>query len=199
MRATKYALTLCMTFLAVGASSRTSRRVLLGAPFLAASLPSAGRAADSRGFVLAPVERGGLQSRWLEQLRVVLQDSADAAMYGGELAPGGPPTAPALLLLVPLVQVSSYGGRAWPYPSLHAGMVGACTGHSLAPEIQFVCVGRVGIGPAVPRHPTRPDPERAAPLQLETTLESIRPLLRDASRWPAVVALLSTGYSYIMI
>jgi hypothetical protein len=84
------------------------RAVILGASAVTAlTLSSAGHAADSRGFVLAPPERGGLQARWLEQLRVMLQDEADATMYGGELAPGGPPAAPTLLLLVPIVQLEA--------------------------------------------------------------------------------------------
>lgn len=118
---------------ALDAPLRSRRAVIIGASAVSAfTISSAGHAADSRGFVLAPPERGGLQARWLEQLRVALQDEADATMYGGELAPGGPPAAPALLLLVPIVQ-------------------------------------------------------------LEATLESIQPLLSDASRWPSIVAVLSSG------
>ena len=40
-------------------------------------------------------------------MRIMLQDEADATMYGGELAPGGPPTSSALLLLVPVVQLEA--------------------------------------------------------------------------------------------
>jgi hypothetical protein len=128
---------LLLSSLSVAAGLHTplpSRRaVLLGASAASSlGLPQSGRAADSRGFVLAAPERGGLQARWLEQLRVTLQDEADATMYGGELAPGGPPASSALLLLVPIVHI-------------------------------------------------------------ESTLASIKPLLADASRWPSIVALLSSG------
>lgn len=51
--------------------------------------------------------RGGLQAKWLEQLRIVLQDQADDLQYGGELAPGGPPSAIPSLLLVPIVQMDA--------------------------------------------------------------------------------------------
>ena len=93
---------------ATGSPAITRRVAVMGGCTLCAlSLSPASHAADSRGFVLAPPERGGLQARWLEQLRIVLQDEADAVFYGGELAPGGPPTAPALLLLVPILQVEA--------------------------------------------------------------------------------------------
>lgn len=64
-------------------------------------------AADNRGFVLAPPEPrdNGLQAKWLEKLRIYLQDEADAVQYGGELAPGGPPSSTPLLLLVPILQM----------------------------------------------------------------------------------------------
>ena len=53
-------------------------------------------------------ERTGLQSRWLEKVRIVLQDEADAVMYGGELAPGGPPPAFPVLMLIPIVNLVIY-------------------------------------------------------------------------------------------
>ena len=78
------------------------RAVLLAAgATVASSLPS--QAADTNPF--APPKREGLQARWLEQLRVVLQDEADATQYGGELAPGGPPAGVPGLQLVPIAQM----------------------------------------------------------------------------------------------
>ena len=69
-------------------------------------LPSAAHASDNRGFVLAQPDRDtGLQAKWLEKLRIILQDEADATQYGGELAPGSPPSSTPLLLLVPIVQI----------------------------------------------------------------------------------------------
>lgn len=74
----------------------------------AATLAATARAASaSNGFVLAPPERLGLQSKWLESVRVLLQDEADAVQYGGELAPGGPPPAVPALLLIPVVQIQA--------------------------------------------------------------------------------------------
>ena len=47
------------------------------------------------------------QARFLEKLRILLQDEADATQYGGELAPGGPPVGLPYLSLVPIVQMQS--------------------------------------------------------------------------------------------
>lgn len=51
--------------------------------------------------------RQGLQGKWLEQLRIVLQDQADDLQYGGELAPGGPPSAIPSLQLAQIVQMDA--------------------------------------------------------------------------------------------
>jgi hypothetical protein len=47
------------------------------------------------------------QAKWLEQVRIFLQDEADAVQYGGQegLAPGGPPPAVPALRLLPIVQM----------------------------------------------------------------------------------------------
>ena len=58
-------------------------------------------ATDENGFVLG---RSPLQAKWLEQVRILLQDSSDALMYGGELAPGAAPPG-TLLQLVPILQM----------------------------------------------------------------------------------------------
>lgn len=85
------------------------RRTLLAACSLSVGSllapPCAAIAAERSAFVLAPPPRLGLQAKWLESLRVLLQDEADATQYGGELAPGGPPSAVPALLLVPIVQM----------------------------------------------------------------------------------------------
>jgi len=87
--------------------SQSRRATFVFAGILALGIPSRCASADSRGFVLAQPERGGLTARWLEQLRVALQDEADAVQYGGELAPGGPPPALPALFLIPIVQMQS--------------------------------------------------------------------------------------------
>ena len=66
--------------------------VLLPRLLTASSLLFTATAAHADGFVLAPPSRDGLQAKWLEKLRIVLQDEADALQYFGELAPGGPPS-----------------------------------------------------------------------------------------------------------
>ena len=54
----------------------------------------------------AQPDRSGLKSKPLEQLRILLQDEADAIQYGGSegLAPGGAPPATGLLL-IPVIQL----------------------------------------------------------------------------------------------
>jgi hypothetical protein len=54
----------------------------------------------------APADRSGLKAKPLEQLRILLQDEADAIQYGGNegLAPGGAPPATGLLL-IPILQM----------------------------------------------------------------------------------------------
>ena len=63
-----------------------------------------------------PPERKGLQSRWLESVRIFLQDEADAVQYGGQeaLAPGGPPAANPGLRLIPIVQMQATLRKAAP-------------------------------------------------------------------------------------
>ena len=78
-----------------------ARNLLLAAP---SALIAAPRHASA---VTAERDTSGLQARWLEQLRIVLQDQADAVQYGGELAPGGPPAAVPALALVPIVQLQA--------------------------------------------------------------------------------------------
>ena len=87
------------------ASAPSRRAVLRGAAGLLA-LPSAAFAADPALVGLVPPPpRTGLTGKWLENLRIVLQDSADDVKYGGELAPGGPPTSTPAQLLLPIVQM----------------------------------------------------------------------------------------------
>ena len=81
-----------------------SRRVATAA---IAAAPFACSAADNPLLFLAPPERGGLKAKWLEQLRIILQDEADNISYGGELAPGGPPSAIPALQLIPIVQMEA--------------------------------------------------------------------------------------------
>jgi hypothetical protein len=72
-----------------------------------------------------PPDRTGLKSRPLEQLRILLQDEADAIQYGGSegLAPGGAPPATGILL-IPILQMrqrlaalgpvlTRYDGATW--------------------------------------------------------------------------------------
>ena len=87
------------------ASAPSRRAVLRGAAGLLA-VPSAAFAADPALVGLVPPPpRTGLTGKWLENLRIVLQDSADDVKYGGELAPGGPPTSTPAQLLLPIVQM----------------------------------------------------------------------------------------------
>ena len=72
----------------------------------AALSPAAARAVDL-SFLAEPSRDNGLQNKWLEKLRIVLQDSADDISYGGELAPGGPPSAKPELLLAAIVQMEA--------------------------------------------------------------------------------------------
>ena len=72
----------------------------------AALSPAAVRAVDL-SFLAEPSRDNGLQNKWLEKLRIVLQDSADDISYGGELAPGGPPSAKPELLLAAIVQMEA--------------------------------------------------------------------------------------------
>jgi len=81
---------------------KASRRAFLGSLMV----PAAGSAAGSP-FDEPSAQRQGLQSRWLESIRIVLQDEADATQYGGELAPGGPPPAIPSLLLIPIVRMQA--------------------------------------------------------------------------------------------
>lgn len=117
-----------------GSPRVSGRRSVVAGAAAALALSSRRAGAASNGFVLAPPERGGLQSKWLENVRILLQDEADAVQYGGAeaLAPGGPPPAVPALLLIPLVQV-------------------------------------------------------------QATLRSFKPLLADASRWPMLQDVLSSG------
>jgi len=95
-----------------GATSFASRRQLLfraAAGSALASAPAASLAAESwqQRAGLAPPDREPLQAKWLERVRILLQDEADAVQYGGKegLAPGGPPAAVPALLLIPVVRM----------------------------------------------------------------------------------------------
>ena len=89
-------------------SGGVDRRAVLSCVSAAALAPPLAASADaSNPFKLSLPERDGLKAKWLEQLRVVLQDEADNLQYGGELAPGGPPSAVPALLLVPIVQMEA--------------------------------------------------------------------------------------------
>ena len=82
-----------------GAVLRHARSLLIAAPSALVVVPRHASAAER--------DTGGLQAKWLEQLRIVLQDQADNVQYGGELAPGGPPAAVPALALVPIVQLQA--------------------------------------------------------------------------------------------
>ena len=88
-----HSVTVLMLMSASTALAISRRAVLAGS----AMVPAAAMADASNPFAPPPPPRVGLQTKWLEQLRIVLQDEADNVQYGGELAPGGPPPAvPAL-------------------------------------------------------------------------------------------------------
>ena len=84
---------------------RTRKELLRGA-LASGAAAFASRSADAAAL---PWERdvaaNPLQARFLEKVRILLQDEADATQYGGELAPGGPPVGLPYLSLVPIVQV----------------------------------------------------------------------------------------------
>ena len=86
---------------------RTRKELLRGA-LAGGAAAFASRSADAAAL---PWERdvaaNPLQARFLEKLRILLQDEADATQYGGELAPGGPPVGLPYLSLVPIVQMQS--------------------------------------------------------------------------------------------
>ena len=86
---------------------RTRKELLRGA-LASGAAAFASRSADAAAL---PWERdvaaNPLQARFLEKLRILLQDEADATQYGGELAPGGPPVGLPYLSLVPIVQMQS--------------------------------------------------------------------------------------------
>ena len=86
-------------------TSLLSRRAVLlsGGSCCAFGLPLA--ASADNPFALAAPTRDGLQAKWLESVRIFLQDSDDDLKYGGELAPGGPPNAVPALQLIPIVQM----------------------------------------------------------------------------------------------
>lgn len=87
--------------LAVGVGRRA---VVLGAT-AAVSAPFRTSAATWEN-PFAPADRSGLKAKPLEQLRILLQDEADAIQYGGNegLAPGGAPPATGILL-IPILQM----------------------------------------------------------------------------------------------
>ena len=65
----------------------------------------ASQASSSSAAGLPWDRQGPLQAKWLEQVRIFLQDEADNVQYDGELAPGGVPAGPPFLSLVPIVQM----------------------------------------------------------------------------------------------
>lgn len=77
--------------------------------FGAASAATAADSSWAQSVGLAPPERTGLQAKWLEKVRILLQDEADAIQYGGQegLAPGGPPSSVPALQLIPIVQMQA--------------------------------------------------------------------------------------------
>jgi len=62
---------------------------------------------DAYGFIVDKPERSGLQNKFFENVRILLQDSSDALQYGGELAPGGPPSVVPGLQLIPIMQMQA--------------------------------------------------------------------------------------------
>ena len=62
---------------------------------------------DAYGFIVNKPERSGLQNKFFENVRILLQDSSDALQYGGELAPGGPPSVVPGLQLIPIMQMQA--------------------------------------------------------------------------------------------
>ena len=89
---------------------RTRKELLRGA-LASGAAAFASRSADAAGLPWDKPERdvvaNPLQARFLEKVRILLQDEADATQYGGELAPGGPPVGLPYLSLVPIVQMQS--------------------------------------------------------------------------------------------
>eukprot|EP00964_Phaeocystis_antarctica_P120225 scaffold83974_cov45-Phaeocystis_antarctica.AAC.4 len=89
---------------------RTRKELLRGA-LASGAAAFASRSADAAGLPWDKPERdvvaNPLQNRFLEKVRILLQDEADATQYGGELAPGGPPVGLPYLSLVPIVQMQS--------------------------------------------------------------------------------------------
>ena len=85
---------------------RTRKELIRGALASGTAAFAARSSADAAGL---PWERdvvaNPLQARFLEKVRILLQDEADATQYGGELAPGGPPVGLPYLSLVPIVQM----------------------------------------------------------------------------------------------
>ena len=98
-----HSVTVLMLMSASTALAISRRAVLAGS----AMVPAAAMADASNPFAPPPPPRVGLQTKWLEQLRIVLQDEADNVQYGGELAPGGPPPAVPALQLIPIVQMQA--------------------------------------------------------------------------------------------
>ena len=82
----------------------TTRRMALLAALLTSSAAPVSAASWENPF--APADRSGLKNKPLEQLRILLQDEADAIQYAGKegLAPGGAPPATGLLL-IPVLQL----------------------------------------------------------------------------------------------
>lgn len=71
-----------------------------------ASLAHPAQAADfAAEFLNTKPDRTGLKAPWLEKIRAYMQDTENEKKYGGELAPGGPPSRAPELQLVPIVQM----------------------------------------------------------------------------------------------
>lgn len=105
-------LTLILTTAAAAAAAAGSI-----APVLADDVRVGGSsfpAPAGRGFAQAPPDRSGLQAKWLEKIRILIQDESDAIQYGGELAPGGPPPDKPALQLIPIVQMRATLGKLKP-------------------------------------------------------------------------------------
>ena len=86
-------------------SSLGRRAAIWGTAIASHSVVAAASAATWEN-PFAPPDRNGLKSRPLEQLRILLQDEADAIQFGGTegLAPGGAPPATGLSL-IPIIQM----------------------------------------------------------------------------------------------
>ena len=105
---------LCVVVSSCGLADRPflrTRKELLRGALASGGAAFASRSAGAAGLPWEAPQRdvtaNPLQARFLEKVRILLQDEADATQYGGELAPGGPPVGLPYLSLVPIVQMQN--------------------------------------------------------------------------------------------